>query len=886
MGILCLSLTTQAQQSKITGFVKDPNGNPMELANVMAFYKADSVVASFGITDADGRFLLKVKLDEEYFVKCSYIGYENWETELWVESDSIYYSILMKESAMNLEGVEVVYEFPITLSGDTITYKTNAFTNGKERKLGDVLEKLPGVEVDKDGAIKVQGKTVDKVLVEGKEFFDGDSKMAVENIPADVIDNIDVINNYSEVSQMQGLNNDESIALNIQLKDGEKNIWFGDIEAGAGLEDRYLVHPNLFFYSPKTSVNFIGDINNVGEQAFSMQDYFRFNGGFESISRRGGSSLSLSSDELGLAMMQNDKSYYSETSLAALNITHQVNKKLSISAYGLFSGVNNQLKTRSLRNYLGTQGNRTELSESELNQNLGSGLLKFEAKYKPSSALQMSYQAFAKVSSINDEDSRLSSFGEDENTILENNSRDPYSIEQKFDLFTTLNSKNILSAEASWMHKKQRPGYYLQTETKPFDGVLPLIDNELYRLQQNRDILTDQIESALNYYYLINPRNHINITAGVNALFQEYQSSIQQLFDSENTLTLDPDQFSNDATYRFYDTYLSAHYKTKIGKLTVSPGINWHNYLTSDLQATDKSEATKSLWLPDLYMRYEFSGSKSITANYSVNAEYTDVQNIGGATILRNYTSLFNGNRMLQNLWYHNASLSYMNFNMFNFTNFYFMLNYQKRYDDINESVIYNGTDRLSAPTNAVLANEIFMGSGSFQKKFTFMKARIEAQLSYSNLQNTVELDQNRNKSFAQSYTLSAETNFSKWPNLEVGIKTTISNYTSSTLDQQYIDNSPFASIEAIIPGGFVVIADYSYTNYQSDGNTSNSSYDFLNAAVYYRKDKSPWEFKLSGNNLLNTESIRSDSFSDNIISTYEYFVQPAYLMVSVKYDL
>ena len=886
LGMLCLSISAQAQQTQIKGFVKDSLGSPMELANVMAFYKKDSLVASFGTTDSEGSYLLKVKSDEKYFIRCSYIGYETWEKVITAHGESMDIQIELIATAMNLDGLEVVYEFPVSLSGDTLTYKTDAFTNGQERKLGDVLNKLPGLEVDKKGKIKFQGKTVDKVLVEGKEFFDGDSKMAVENIPANVIDKIDVISNYNEVDPMRGLDNDEGLALNVKLKEGQKSMWFGDIEAGAGIENRYLAHPNIFYYSPKTSVNFIGDANNIGEQSFSMQDYFRFNGGFESISRRGGSSMNLSSDELGLAMMQNDRAYHTSTALGALNISHQPNKKWNLSAYGIFSAVNNQLKTQSQRNYVGIQNERTELTESVLDQKLGSGLMKFEATYRPSSALHIGYQAFAKVSDISDKDNRLSSIFGVNDTLLENNSRDPYSIDQKFELFNTVNDKNVISAEASWMHKKQRPGYFLQTETKPFDGILPLIDSETYRLYQNRNILTDKIESAFNYYYLINPRNHINFTAGLNALIQDYQSSIKQLTDTENTLILDPDRFSNDASYNFFDSYLSAHYKTKWGKLTVSPGINFHYYANSDLQVNDERKNYKTLWLPDLYVNYDFGGAERITANYSVNAEFTDVQNLGRATSLRNYNSLFNGNRKLQNLWYHNVNLNYMNFNMYNFTNFFFMLNYQKRYDDINESVVYSGTDRLSAPTNAVQANEFFMADVSFEKKFTFMKLRAGIEFNYTNFQNTVELNETSNKSFGQTYKFSAESNFTIWPNIELGIETNISDYISAGLDQRYISNNPFVNIEAVIPGGFVLIAEYIYTHYQSNSNTSNNSYAFLNGALYYRKTNSAWEFKLAGNNLLSTEFTRQDSFTDNIISTYSYFVQPMVLMFTVKYAL
>jgi hypothetical protein len=366
---------------------------------------------------------------------------------------------------------------------------------------------------------------------------------------------------------------------------------------------------------------------------------------------------------------------------------------------------------------------------------------------------------------------------------------------------------------------------------------------------------------------------------------QKYTSEIDQVLDDQSTNPLPSDRFSNNAEYSFYDFYVSAHYKTQIGKLTLSPGVTWHNYLINDIQPINNKQSTKQLLLPDFYARYKFGGAKSLSLNYTVNAEFTDIQNVGNATLIRSYNSLFNGNRNLTNLWYHSVDLRYMDFNMYNFTNFYAMLNYQKRYNDISESVGYSDTDRLSVPTNAVLANDIFRGSVSFQKRYSFMKAKVSADLSYSNLQNTVELEQNRNRSFSQTYKVSAESNFSVYPNLEIGLKSTTAKYQSTSIDQTYITNSPYASLEAVM-GSFLLAVDYTYTNYKTKQSLTSSTYDFLKAAIYYRKEGSDWEFKLSGTNLLNTEEIRRDSFSNNMISTYKYFVQPRTILLSVKFDL
>ena len=100
-------------------------------------------------------------------------------------------------------------------------------------------------------------------MVEGKDFFDGDTKLATKNIPADALDKVQVLKNYDEVGQLRNVrSNEDNIAINIKLKEGKKNFWFGEVTAGVGPDERYIAHPKLFYYSPKGSINIITDFNN------------------------------------------------------------------------------------------------------------------------------------------------------------------------------------------------------------------------------------------------------------------------------------------------------------------------------------------------------------------------------------------------------------------------------------------------------------------------------------------------------------------------------------------------------------------------------------------------------------------------------------------------
>ncbi|MBS3992558.1 MAG: carboxypeptidase-like regulatory domain-containing protein, partial [Bacteroidetes bacterium] len=241
-------LYSNAQNYTLKGVVNDSLQNPLAYANVIA--KSDDVTKNlkFAITDDTGYYQLELSKNNKYSITVSYLGYSSANFELNADKN-ITKNITLLEAPNNLK--EVVIELPVTVKQDTIIYDTKRFVTGEERKLKNVLQKLPGVEVDKNGLVTVQGKNVTTMLVEGRKFFDGSTKLAVENIPADAIDKVQVLDNYSEVSFLKNLSDSDQMAMNILLKKDKKEFAFGDVEAGKGNADKYRAHSNLFYYSPK-----------------------------------------------------------------------------------------------------------------------------------------------------------------------------------------------------------------------------------------------------------------------------------------------------------------------------------------------------------------------------------------------------------------------------------------------------------------------------------------------------------------------------------------------------------------------------------------------------------------------------------------------------------
>ncbi|QHI38324.1 hypothetical protein IMCC3317_37150 [Kordia antarctica] len=898
--LLCLVAQTTLAQIEFEGVVKDSLNKPLELANVIALNKATNTLESYGITNNEGRFRLALKKNTTYAIKVSYIGLATIDDSLTTKEIDITKDFVMKADN-DLDAVELTYEMPVTIKGDTIVYNADSFKNGSEKKLGDVLKKLPGVEVDDEGEIKVEGKTVTKVMVEGKEFFDGDSKLATKNIPADAIDKVEVLKNTNEVGQLRGLGNDQdTVMINIKLKEGKKNFWFGEITAGLGPEERYIANPRLFYYSPEYSVNIITDFNNIGAIPFTRRDYFKFSGGFRNTSRNTGTNFNVASSDIGFLTLRNNRAKGIDSKFGAANFSYSPTKTLDITGFAIYSGSRTEIQENSIRTYI-DETTPDEITRTNTKQKSDLGLFKLSTNYKPNANNQLDYDFFAKVSKQSERQDFFSSLL---GNIDENQKQNPYSISQNLNYYYTLNDKNIFAFEAQYLLQDEDPFYnarLAQSEQFRFTDLLDLNTSQSFLdIAQDKRIKTNKFDSRLDYWYVLNQKSNINITAGTTLSTQQFDGEIYQFLDSGSKLPLQAPQEDviNDVTYNFSDTYLGAHYKIKSGKFTFTPGITAHAYSTKNEQFGSEFKETFTRFLPDLNIRVQLKNSENINFRYQMQTDFTDVNSLAEGLVFNNYNSLYRGNRELENAVSHNLNLSYFSFNLFNYTNIFAFLNYNKRVDPIRNRSQFltipganpgdpdvQSTNSVSSPFNSAFADETFSANGRFERTFGKLKASVGGNFSMSKFTQEINGNKSVNESFTQSYQTKLSTNFRDAPNVELGYNLTINEYDQGGNSNKFTTNSPYINVDAYFLKSFIFTADYSYNNYKNEERTINS-YSFLKAELSYQKKDSKWEYTVSGRNLLNTKSLNQDNSSTFLTSTSEYFIQPRYVILSLKYNL
>jgi hypothetical protein len=898
-------------QTKLTGVVKDSIGVPLEMANVIAIDNNTKAIASYGFSDAKGFFRLDLKNNTSYNVKISYVGFKEISTNINTNNVDIVKNFTMKEDNM-LDGINIVSKMPVTVSGDTISYNADSFKNGTERKLEDVLKKLPGVEVNAAGQIEVEGKVVEKITIDGKDFFSGDTKLATKNIPSNAIDKIQVLRNFSDVGQLSGVqNNEDRVAINIKLKEGKKNFWFGDVTAGSGdapNETLYLFQPKLFYYSPKYTLNVIGDINNIGEVVLDRGDLRSFGANFQSQSPSNGTNINIADAGIGFLTANARNANKIETKLSAFNFSYSPNKKLSLGGFLIFSSNTNGQRNINTIDYV-DPNTPDDVVDNTTNQTSNTGLFRFTSIYKKDINNQMNYNIAGRFSNEFRTDNVISQVLSD---ITERENATPFTINQDLSYFFTASEKSIFALEVKHLLQDEDPFYIASLENNPnnnddanndgFDDAAETLgldrSNQFYNLEQDRRVKTNQMDAKLDYYYILNSVSNLNFVAGTILSNQNYDSRFFQILDNGTEETpkptiqdvVDP-QTTNDTEYKFADIYAGVRYRLKKGIFTFTPGFTVHSYNSQNTQyGTEYFQDKFFKVLPEFNVVAQFKRSESLNFTYRQQVNFTDVNQIARGLVAQRYNSFFSGNDELINASFHNVTLNYRSFNLFNNSNVFARLIYTKSINQVNSNTIFEPGSVVfnSTSINSPLDNENFIASGGMSKTIKKITGRLGGNFNYNKSYQFINSLENTNENISRGFNTRIGTNFTKAPNVNLSYNLTFTDQKNSArnADIKTIRHIPSIDFDAYIWNSLTVKSDFSYNETRQEGNVINS-FKIWNAYFAYRKDKdAKWEYELVGSNLLATGS--SVNVNQNIISfsINERFILPRFVSLRVRYQL
>jgi len=877
-----ISLTSiNAQSINLRGKITDSIGNPLPYANVIADPRTKGDIA-FAISDEEGRYKLNLAKELSYRITVSYLGYIPQSIEFIAKENQVK-SFVLIESRDELEGLTLSYTPPIVVKEDTTTYRVEAFTTGDERKLRDILKKLPDIEVDKFGNVKVHGKKITKVLVENKTFFTGDSKLAVNNIPADAVHKIDILDNYNEVGFLKGLEDSEDLVMNIGLKKDKKRFAFGDIETGGGINERYLIHPAIYYYSPHTTVNMIGDFNNTGNKSFTLKDYLDFEGGYSKVMRNPKIYFSLINDDFAKFLKERDYTS-SRNRFGGLSIAQSLSPKIELSSYVIWSDMKNETKILSQNNYL--TGN--QLIENRTTTGLQKsrfGIGKLKLKVEPNDDTYITASSYIKVSKSYSSNKISTITNENRKQINTNFDADNVSFKQKAEWHKQASRKHTTSTILVYNYQKTTPNINWLTDRGILQGLIPIITQNSYNIFKEKTTHTHNLNLSIKHYWVLNRFNHIYFTLGTQLAYSKYRTKEYQSLEDGSINDFSSANFGNDISTNFKDYFIGIHYKIKKGIVIMKPGLFYHQPHWNFTQFNKLTKKNKALWLPEFEAKVKFNKTKYLRFQYRLGSKFPGISQLANRLTLLSFNSIYQGNESLENELYHNAKLIFFSNKIFKGFIYSLSANYRSKVKNLINSTKLQGINYVYTPLLTDFTNETWNFTGNFYKNYKNYKFSTSMILSIANYENPVNNELITNTSNYYYFRNGFETRFKKLPNIELNYSKSFSVY-HSKYTSKFTTDVVYVSFKYDFLKSFIFKSDYTYENYFNKTTHEKSVFNLANASLFYQKESSPWGFEITANNIFDVKFKERNSFSTILVSDKQTYILPRIIMFKISYKL
>lgn len=355
-----------AQKIELKGKVVDTDKKPIEAATIYLSSKKDSTLIDYTITDVKGMFSMPIKkIEEPTFMTISYLGFEDFSQQFENIKESIDFStISLKPGSDVLDELVITTDAaPIRIKKDTLEFNAASFKVRPDATVKELLEQLPGVEVDEAGKIKVNGKEVNNVLVNGKPFFGADGKVAIENLPKDIINKVQITDTKSKEEKITGSKaTSDSKTINLTIDEDKNKGLFGRFIAGYGTDDRYESSLLFNYFKGDFKISVLGASNNINSTGFSTNEIMdNMSGGRNSYSSwSDDGSFSINGLDFG-----GGKGIY-QTDMMGVNYSDNWGKKNKVSMNYLYNEVENTNRNKSRIENLLPENKFVTESESDL----------------------------------------------------------------------------------------------------------------------------------------------------------------------------------------------------------------------------------------------------------------------------------------------------------------------------------------------------------------------------------------------------------------------------------------------------------------------------------------------------------------------------------------
>lgn len=901
LAMLCLIYTTGAAQKLVVkGQLVDTLDVPLPSATVLLLSPKDSSLVNFNVTNANGFFEMKNVTKGSYLFKVTFIGFKTYMKLIEEDPTNSIVNlgkIKMEPKSRELEAIEIEAErAPVTVKRDTIEFNAGSFKTRENALVEDLLKKLPGVEVDNEGNIRAQGEQVQKVTVDGKEFFGTDPKLATRNLPANAINKVQLFDTKSDQAAFSGIDDGQrQKTINLELKEEKRNGAFGTLRGGVGTDDRFQAQASLNKFSKTRQLSFLGMANNINEQGFSMNDYMNFTGGSQQMMRGGAVRIEFNSDQNGVPLdFGNRANGIMSTYAGGININNEFNNKTEVRGSYFFNYLDHSTDQTTVReNFLpnGTFSFNQSGTQNNTNSNHRANVI---LDHKIDSANSFKFTTTLTHSQTETNFRSLSTTRDTDNRITNESDR----------LSLAEGTNTALNTSLLWRHKFNKKGRTLSTNLQygltasDRQGTLRAT-NTFYEELQHTDVLNqvnDQQNTAQNYGATVSyteplgKRKYLEANYTFRRALNDVDREVYDLSSGEEDFNA---QLSNK--YNSDYQYHRAGVNFRIAKSA-------YNFLIgASLQQTDLSgemelqdvEINRSFQnvLPVLRFNYDFSSSKHLTFNYETSVQEPSIQQLQPVVDNSDPLNLYVGNPSLRPAYSQGWRLMYTVFNPVTFINFFGSVNLDYVTNAItNAQYIDKQLIRTTTPVN--VENNISLRI-DFNMGFpiTKLKSRLNVGVNFADQKTMALLNDQQNK--INQYTMGGVVryNFSYKEvfdfDLSADLKRQLSQYQFDQPDQKFVNVTYTAQATLSFLKNFQWGANFEYLTYQNKSTDFNQKIPLLHLSLsaFILKDKKG-ELRFSVNNILNKALGVNQTATINYLERQTTNSLGRYLMVSFIYAL
>ncbi|MFM7022242.1 MAG: outer membrane beta-barrel protein [Flavobacteriales bacterium] len=887
-----------AQQYVLKGFIADSSEHAVPAE--VSLYIMDSMTYKVN-TDSTGFFEVKVK-SGMYLLNIQSPAFKDYQRSVNVQSDTNLQKIYLRPNGV--KEIKIIRAPGVAQKGDTTQYSAKAYKTNPDASAEDLVKKMPGITIE-NGTVKAQGEEVKNVTVDGKVFFGDDANIALKNLSADMIDKVEVFDQWSDQAQFTGFDDGNSQkAINIVTKSQTKNGTFGKLYGGYGADNRYQAGGTLNLFNKHRRFSLLGMSNNINQQNFSMQDILAATGGSAPMPGRGGGNSPANN------FLQPSQSGITSVNSFGINYSDQWSKKMKVTASYFFTNSSNVNQQNLSRQFFSP--NDSSLYYDEIGDyNNASFNHRINAKLEYA---MDTMNSFIFTPNISFQNGFVNNGIQGQNSLMQSilytRSQNTYESES--------NGYRI-SNELLYRHKFQKKGRTLSLSVK----------NDLNSKS------ADNTLKALNTYYLTSVIDTLDQLSKqyapgesyiANATYTEPLGRISQLMlnykaaYSSSTSLVETNHYDfNTQEYSVFDTTLSSRlqsnyltyqpglaYRVNIKKVNASVGMDYqrvHMFNTQALPYSSEVSRTFESLLPNAMLRVKFSSKSNIRLFYRTQINLPSVNQLQEVWNNSNPLLLYTGNSALKAQYANNVNLRYTytdpstSRSFMVFANINSTHNYVTNATEVmlNDTIMDDGKalqkgTRITMPVNMGgywSARSHWVFSTPVKKlKSNFSSA---SGFNYSSIPALV----NKQKSFSDSYTMMEGLNLSS--NISEKIDFTISTTANYNIVRNTLQNTNYNYFYLLSSfkmsytfwKGMVLQTDVNHTYYTGLGQNFNLNYFLWNAALAKKLFKGDaGEIKVSVFDILKQNNSVSRTVSDTYVDDLRNVVLQQYFMLTFTYKI